>query len=57
MSVPDDSHSTNKLYLSESYTTVPPVPVCKADPPVPKLAGPNRGYCELISDAIAVEYR
>ena len=57
ISVPDDSHSTNKLYLPESYTTVPPVPVCKADSPVPKLAGPNRSYCEQISDAIAVEYR
>ena len=55
ISVPDDSHSANKLYLPES--TVPPVPVCKADPPVPKLAGSNRSYCELISEAIAVEYR
>ena len=57
ISVPDDSHSTNTLYLPESYTTVPSVPVCKADPPVPKLPGPNRSYRELIPEAIAVEYR
>lgn len=51
-----DSHP-GKSNLPESYTSVPPVVQQRGDPPVPKLQGSNRGYCELIPQAMQREYR
>ena len=53
---PDDS-VTAAAHLPESYTTVPAVAVGIRDPPVPKLEGPNRSDCQLMPQAMQVEYR
>ncbi|KAJ8405689.1 hypothetical protein AAFF_G00316690 [Aldrovandia affinis] len=42
--VPDDT-ATSAAHLPQSYTIVPPVVRGKCDPPVPKLAGPNKSDC------------
>uniref|UniRef100_UPI0035902B8E protein mono-ADP-ribosyltransferase PARP3 isoform X1 n=2 Tax=Myxine glutinosa TaxID=7769 RepID=UPI0035902B8E len=52
---PDDT-STTDAHLPQSYTIVPPV-LGKCDPPVPKLAGPNKSNCQLIPEAMQIEYR
>ena len=58
IAIRDDTHGNNtKSNLPKSYTCVPPVVLHRLDPPVPKLGGPNRGYCELISQAIQKTYR
>ncbi|KAJ8372691.1 hypothetical protein AAFF_G00280200 [Aldrovandia affinis] len=54
--VPDDT-ATSAAHLPQSYTIVPPVVRGKCDPPVPKLAGPNKSDCQLIPQAMQMEYR
>uniref|UniRef100_UPI00358DDBC2 uncharacterized protein isoform X2 n=1 Tax=Myxine glutinosa TaxID=7769 RepID=UPI00358DDBC2 len=49
--------ATTVSHLPESYTSVPPVLLSKRDPPIPKLAGPNRSECHLIPQAVKTEYR
>ena len=51
------STATTVVHLPESYTSVPPVILRKRDPPVPKLAGPNRSESHLIPQAMETEYR
>ena len=56
--VSDDITTTaTTAHLPESYTTVPPMFLGKREPPMPKLAGPNRSDCQLIPQAMQVEYR
>ena len=56
--IQDDTNAKKtKLNLPESYTIVPPIILHRDDPPVPKLYGPNRGYCERMPQALLKEYR
>jgi len=58
VAVSEDITSTaTTAHLPESYTTVPPVFLGKREPTMPKLAGPNKSDCQLITQAIHVEYR
>ena len=45
------------MHIPESYTTGLPGVWGKCDPPVPKLEGPNRSDCRLISQAMQTEFR
>ena len=54
--VPDDTASCAS-HLPESYTIVPPVVLGKGDPIIPKVEGPNKSDCQLIPEAVKMEYR
>ncbi|KAJ8387987.1 hypothetical protein AAFF_G00147780 [Aldrovandia affinis] len=55
--VVSDDTATSAAHLPRSYTIVPPVVRGKCDPPVPKLAGPNKSDCQLVPQAMQMEYR
>ena len=58
VSISDEATTTKTTaHLPESYTTVPPVFLGKRELPLPKLDGPNRSDCQLIPQAMKVEYR
>lgn len=57
---PSESSSKDKKIgnLPESYTMVKPVALpSRNDPKVPKLDGPNKSDCQLITQALQQEYR
>ena len=45
------------LFYFGLSVSVPPMFLGKREPPMPKLAGPNRSDCQLIPQAMQVEYR
>jgi hypothetical protein len=57
---PDSSHSGRKRKagkLPDTYANVPPVAMPRANPPIPKIEGPNKADCQLIPGAMHEEYR
>ena len=58
VTIQDDTHvKKTKSNLPKFYITVPPGVLHWEDPPVTKVQGANREYCELIPQAIQMEYR